>query len=216
MSDTLLAALETLGEHVGAAVWGVAVFACGFLLAFPVVKLGIRSLLVFPMWLLRLARKYLKPEVNAVWLCAFIFAFNTVAIFCYMVSGGLVVLPIVFDLFTGLNIGVIMLKDAEETLVEPRDDLPVTPRPRAWIGFLSLFVVMAELTSFWLAIGMGIKLGHEMQADFGWATFVRALGPRMLAYAVILVPALAASAVAETAAIKGMMHRGPDEGGGAP
>ncbi len=213
MLDILAAALRTLGAHVGAALWALGVFACGFILALAVVRLDVKSLLVLPQWLLRLARKYLSPDLNPALLFAFIFGFNTAAIFCYMLSGGLIFLPIVFDLFTGLNVGAIMLIDAHEPVDEPAPrGTHEPPMPaRAWVGFLSMFVVVAELSAFWLAIGMGMKLGHRMQADFAWATFVREAGPRIFAYVFILVPALAASALAETLAIKAMLGRAGSE-----
>ena len=54
---------------------------------------------------------------------------------------------------------------------------------------------------------MGMKLGHLMRADFSLAGFVAAATPRTVAYVLILVPALGASALAETAAIKAMLGK---------
>ena len=202
--------LRTLGEHAGTTLWAMVVFACGFALAFPVVHFRARSLLIFPQWLLRVARKYLRPELSPFLLFAFIFCFNTVAIFCYMASGGLVFLPIVFGLLTGLNVGVVLLEDAREAAAAP----PASAVPaRAWVGFCSLFVVVAELSSFWFAIGMGIRMGHLMRENFTWTTFEQALVPRALAYVLVIVPVLALSAAAETAAIKAMLR---SEGADAP
>ena len=205
MLDGFGMAVRTLEGHVGAATWAMAVFAAGFGLAFPVVRLEVKSLLLIPTWVARLAKKYLTPDVSPVFLCAFIFGFNAVAIFCYMVSGGLLFLPIVFDLFTGLNVGAVMVRNMRE----PEEEELTGPLPpvRAWVGFLGLFVIVVELSSLWLAIGMGITLGHAMRAGFGWATFVEAARPRILAYVLIIVPALAASAAAETAAVKAMFRR---------
>jgi hypothetical protein len=217
MLDVLRPAMETLGEHVGPAFWALAVFACGFGLAVAAVRLEVRSLLAFPLWLLRLAKRYLRPELSPVYLFAFIFLFNTLAIFCYMASGGLIWMPIVFDLLTGLNVGAVMLKESAPPGADDEAPEPVQP-PRAWVGFLGLFVVIAELSSFWLAIGMGMKLGHLMRSDFAWETYVRLLAPRATAYALVLVPALAAAALAETAAIKAMLSPAdePDKPTGLP
>jgi len=206
MLDAFTLAVRTLGEHFGAALWALAVFAAGFLLAFLVVRLDVRSLLAFPAWLMRLAKRHMRPETSPVLMCAFIFLFNSAAIFCYMLSGGLLFLPFVFALLTGLHIGVIMLKDVQE----PRGDLAMrTPPPRAWLGFLGIFVVAVELSAFWLSIGMGMELGRAMGAKFAWATFIAAAEPRVLAYTLVVVPALLVSAIAETAAIKVMLR---DEG----
>jgi len=203
--DLLQAAYRTLGTHVGPALWAVGIFAAGFALAFPVVRYNVRSLLAFPEWLFRLAQKYLRPDVNPVLLCLFIFGFNSIAIFIYMMSGGLVVLPIVFDLLTGLNVGAIMLMEASGP-EEPPEAPPDRRAPaRAWVGFLTLFVLLVELSAFWLSIGMGIGLGHAMEGSFSWTMFEQAARPIVLAYVVVIVPALAASAVAETITLKATM-----------
>lgn len=213
MFEALEASLQTLAEHIGLGGWAMVMFACGFLLAFPVVRLDVRSLLALPRWLYRLGRKYLTPELSPVFLFAFIFLFNTTAIFIYMMSGGLIFLPIVFDIFTGLNVGVIMLKDAQEAMNEPLSAPTDMRSARAWVGFLCLFTVVVELSAFWLAIGMGIKLGRQMRAEFAWATFAEYAQPRVLAYVLVLVPALVLSAAAETAAMKAMLRAEPQAGG---
>lgn len=209
MLEMIRLSLGTLGEHVGDAGWALAVFACGFVFAFPVVRFEVSSLLAFPMWVMRIIRGHLKPETNPVGLFAFIFVFNSVAMFCYMMSGGLVFLPLVFGFLTGLNLGVISVKDTQRSVEKAAagDGPPAPPRP--WVGLLGLFVIVVELSAFWLAIGMGIRLGHIMRADFSWTQFIEAAVPRARAYLVVLVPALAASAAAEAAAIKGAMGRSP-------
>jgi len=200
MRNVFLEAIRTLGEHVGPAMWAMAIFAAGFLLAFPVVRLDVRSLMALPLWFVRVAKRYLVRGVHAAGLWAFVFGFNTAAIFLYMISGGLVIPPILFALFTGLHVGVVLVKEASG----PAEGSE--PPPRAWIGFLALFVVVVELSAFWLAIGMGMRIGHVLRAGLTWETFAAAAEPRVVAYVLILVPALAVSAAAETAAIKGMLR----------
>jgi hypothetical protein len=206
MLDVLEAPFRTLAGHVGAGVWAMVVFICGLLLALLVVRLDVHSLLALPLWLYRLGRKFLTPRVSPVLLFAFIFLFNATAIFVYMISGGLLILPIVFDLFTGLNVGVIMLRDAQDSMEDGRQPQADGHPPRAWIGFLCLFTVIVELSAFWLAIGMGITLGHVMRADFTWAAFAGAAEPRILAYLLVLVPALTLAAAAEAAAVSAMLR----------
>jgi len=83
MFEALEACLQTLAEHIGLGAWAMVMFACGFVLALPVVRLDVRSLLALPRWLYRLGRKYLTPELSPVFLFAFIFLFNTTAIFSF-------------------------------------------------------------------------------------------------------------------------------------
>lgn len=182
----------------------MAAFFCGFPLAVLAMRHEVRSLLALPLWIHRLGKKYLTPRLNPALLFAFIFLFNTTAIFVYMISGGLVILPIVFDVFTGLNVCVIMLAAARES-AEEEPSTKAMPA-RAWVGFLSLFSVAVELSVFWLAIGMGIRLGHAMRAEFTWAAFSGAAEPRIVAYLLVLVPALALSALAEAIAVSAMIR----------
>ena len=204
MLDILEAPLHTLAEHVGAGAWAMAAFFCGFPLAVLAMRHEVRGLLALPLWIHRLGKKYLTPRLSPAFLFAFIFLFNTTAIFVYMISGGLIILPIVFDVFTGLNVCVIMLAAAQESAEE--EPQPGAPPGRAWVGFLSLFSVAVELSVFWLGIGMGIKLGHVMRTEFTWAGFAGAAEPRIIAYLLILVPALALSAAAEAAAVTAMIR----------
>ena len=211
MLEALGAQFNTLAQHIGAASWAMAIFAFGFLLAIPVVRLDAPSLLLMPRWILRLGKKYVTRQTSPVLLFAFIFLFNAAAIFAYMISGGLVVLPIVFALFTGLNVGAVLLLDAREAMTSEADDTRSSGPPRAWVGFCCLFTVIVEMAVFCLALGMGMRLGFEMHAAFGWETFAGAARPRALAFLILLVPALALAAVAETAAVTAMMRRGGDE-----
>ena len=211
MLETYLMMFRTLWADAGAALWAMAIFAVGFALAFPVVRYEVKGLMALPQWMLGLARRHLRPETGPVTLCAFIFGFNSVAIFTYMISGGLVVLPAVFDLLTGLNVGAILLIDAQEPIDAPIAAGEQSSGPRAWVGFLTLLVIGVELTSFWFSVGMGINLGRAMGGAFSWDGFAREAGPRVTAYILVIVPALLASAVAETAAIKAMMQ-GPAPG----
>ncbi len=182
----------------------MAAFFCGFPLAVLAMRHEVRGLLALPLWIHRLGKKYLTPQLSPAFLFAFIFLFNTAAIFVYMISGGLIILPIVFAVFTGLNVCVIMLASARESTGE--EPHPNAPPGRAWVGFLSLFSMAVELSAFWLAIGMGIRLGNVMQAEFTWAAFAGAAEPRIIAYVIILVPALALSAAAEAAAVTAMIR----------
>jgi hypothetical protein len=95
--------------------------------------------------------------------------------------------------------------DAREAAHEPEPEPGETPEPRAWVGLCNIFFVVVELAAIWLSIGMGISLGHAMRADFTWPVFQAQAWPRLIAYALVVVPALAASAAAETAAIKAML-----------
>lgn len=197
------AALKTLWEHAGLAFWAMGIFFVGFALSFAVVKWHIQSLLAFPRFMLRLMKHYVTPRTPAVGLLGFIFLFNSIAIFIYMMSGGLVLLPLLFDLLTGLNVGVIMLIDTRGRTVE----IPEQSPPGGLANFLTIFVLVVELTSFWLAIAMGMRMGQMLRVDFSWTNYLELARPRAVAYVMFIVPALFVSALAETVAIKKIGRR---------
>lgn len=195
--------LKTLWGHAPLALLAMGVFLLGALLAAVVVRYEVRSLLALPKWMLGLARRHLTPQTSFVRLWAFIFGFNSIAIFVYMMSGGLVYLPLLFDLLTGLNVAAIVLLDSQEAADMPAEgEEEAAAEPRAWVGFLTLAVIVLELGSFWFSVAMGIQLGREMQTDFTWEQFASAAQPRVLAYLLVIVPLLLVSALSETAVIK--------------
>jgi hypothetical protein len=198
-------ALTTVWGHRAAFGWAVVAFFCGALIAWPAVRYDVRSLLALPRRLMQLARSYLRPDSRPVPLFLFIFFFNAATSLVYVLSGGLVVLPVLLGIFAGLNVGAVLMLDAREASLVPPPDPEHAPEPRAWVGLCNIFFVVVELAAIWLSIGMGISLGHAMRAEFTWSALESEAWPRLAAYGLVVVPALAASAVAETAAIKAMV-----------
>jgi len=134
-----------------------------------------------------------------------------------MLSGVLIVVPAAVAFLTGMNIGVIVLKAPELELpggerplagaLDPSEAREVAP----WVSLCSLAVLILELPSFWISVGMGIGLGRELSRAGGYTLENMGLhvGLRLTAYWMIIVPALFLSAVAETAAIRGHVSAKP-------
>ena len=208
---SLGASFRLLYQHLGLGLVAAVLFAAGLATSLPVARRNIRALTALPLWVVRQVLRIIGPRFPAVRVFLVIFGFNSVAIFLYMSSGVLVVLPAFVAFLTGLNIGVIVLKSGEV-------ELPSGERPLAetmsddgeadvapWVSLCSLAVLVLELPSFWLSVGMGIGMGRALTAvgQFTAANLRELFAARATAYATIIVPILFLSALAETAAIRG-------------
>jgi len=211
--------LHLLASHLWLGAIAAILFTAGAGTAAPVVRSDVRWLMAVPLWVVRQVLRVIGPAFPPIRVFTLIFTFNSVAIFLYMVSGVLIVLPAAIAFLTGLNIGVVVLKAGEIELpsgerplaatLSPRDDRPVAP----WVSLCSLAVLVLELPSFWISLGMGIGLGRALSqpGHYTLSDLAALVGERAWAYLTIVVPVLFLSALAETAAIRGQVNAGPRE-----
>lgn len=207
--------LHLLADHTWLGAAAALLFVAGLGTAGPVVLRNCRALMAFPLWVVRLVLRTIGPDLRPVRVFLAIFLFNAAAIFFYMVSGVLIVVPAAMAFMTGLNIGVVMLRAGELELPGGERPLAAVLRPGegvaipAWVNFCGLLVLLFELPSLWISVGMGIGMARKLAAPGQFTLEVmRALvTERVHAYWMIVLPALFVSAVAETAAIRGQMRR---------
>ena len=214
---SVIASLQLLYQHLGHGLVAALLFAAGLGTSIAVVRGNVRWLMALPLWVVRQVLRIIGPGFPALRVFLVIFCFNSVAIFLYMASGVLVVVPALVAFLTGVNIGVIMLKAGEVELpsgerplaltMQPDDDVDVAP----WVSLCSLAVLVLELPSFWLSVGMGIGMGRALTqaGHYTLANMDSLLAERATAYVCIIIPALFLSAIAETAAIRGHGAAGP-------
>jgi hypothetical protein len=202
-------------DHESAALEAALLFGAGSLLAYPAVRLKLRSLTMFPLALFRLARCLVGTEANPRMALA-IFGFNGTAMFLYMASGFHPAIPAAISLLTGFNIATILLwAGMDETR---QDDEPIAP-PGRWMPgrrlatVCGLAVLLIELPCFAFAIAMGIRMGQDVLS--GRMTYAQGFASRVEAYASVILPLLLVSAICETVAIRGMSG-GIAGGGKAP
>lgn len=206
--------LRLLGEHLWLGAIAAVLFAAGVGTSAPVVRGNVRWLMALPLWLVRKVLRLVAPKFPPVRVFLLIFSFNAVMICVYMLSGVLVVLPAAIAFLTGLNIGVIVLKSGEI-------ELPSGERPLAtvgaeetaappWVAVCSLAVLVLELPSFWISVGMGIGMGRKLAlaGPYDWPTISALATERLHAYWMVIIPVLFVSALAETAAIRGHIRYG--------
>lgn len=190
-----------LQEHARLSLHAAILFAVGLYAAYPVVRFRMGVVAWPALALFRAVLRLLGPSPSLALAAGVIFSFNSVVIFLYMASGFHPLAPKLFAVWTGLNIGAIM--GAVHRGEVPAGPLLIAPgqwRPPSWLGGVcGLMVLLLELPCFWLAIAMGMSLGHAVQAD---VPYLVALAPRALAYCGVVVSVLFVSAVAEAVAIR--------------
>lgn len=208
--------LGVLADHVGLGVVAAGLFVAGLATAGPVVRRECRALMGFPLWMMRVALRLMGPTFPPLRVFALIFAFNSVAIFLYMASGVLIVVPAAMAFLTGLNIGVVVLKARQLELpgldaaaeAQPADG-PEAPAAPRWVDLCGLAVLALELPSFWISVGMGIGMARKLTepGQFTSEMIRHLFTERAHAYWMIVAPVLLVSAIAETAAIRGQRRR---------
>ncbi len=208
--------LHVLAEHTWLGVVAALLFVAGLGTAGPVVARNYRALMALPLWVVRLVLRIIGPELRPIRLFLAIFLFNATAIFLYLVSGVLIVVPAAMAFLTGLNIGVVMLKAGELKLPGTERSLATALRADegatipGWVNLCGLLVLALELPCLWISVGMGIGMARKLTAPGHYALKMIGdlLTERVQAYWMIILPALFLSAIAETAAIRGQMRRG--------
>jgi len=213
----LVESVRLLYDHLGLGLVAALLFAAGLATSVATVRGDVRWMMALPLWLVRRVLRAIGPDFPAVRVFLVIFCFNSVAIFLYMASGVLVVLPAFVAFLTGVNIGVIVLKAPE--LEVPDADRPLANAMHAaddadvpqWVSLCGFAVLVLELPSFWLSVGMGIGMGRALTrvGQFTLANMRALLAERAAAYVTLIVPVLLLSALAETAAIRGHVQARP-------
>ncbi len=99
------AALDLI--HFRVFLFSMVLFFTGYTLAPYVYFKEIRFLLVYPLWIAKKLDRLASKKWNPLLLFLFIFFMNLASLFVDLISGKVPGLPVVFTIWTGLNIGVI-------------------------------------------------------------------------------------------------------------
>jgi len=223
LMDGYVRAFSTIYDHLGLAFWAALVFAMGFGSAFVVVRGHLSFLMRFPLWFASKVDRLLSSNRGFLTVFLAIFFFNAAAMFVYMLSGVVEMMPAVIDFLTGMNIGVVFLAkhqpvqppgnaepDAEgwdTAHLETVADAAVTsssPARHAIILIGFLVVTALELPCLWVSIAMGMGLCRCAHPDGAACMTAQEIMVRAYAYLLVIVPLLAVSALAETISVRMM------------
>jgi uncharacterized membrane protein SpoIIM required for sporulation len=191
--------LETLVSIVGrveAVPFAVSalLFAVGYVVSYPVVLYGIKPLTWYPLRVWERVRAAVSPDDPWHRIFAFLLVFNSVSLLVNLLSGLLVVLPPVFALLLGLNVGVIATEEAGVAGL-----VGIVVNPVAWL----------ELPAAWTSLALGFQLaGVVLGAEPVSPGFMRLAG----VYVAVVLPLLVAAALVEATLIRLTAEKTPGAG----
>jgi len=205
-----------LKPHLGLTVCAAAVFILGFAGGISAVRNDMRLFLVFPRWLAAKLERIL--ELPGLGLFAFIFFFNSIFIFIYMLTGAIHFgFTAAVDFLTGVNVAAITMiwKPPEEPAgrppgeaepERPPGDAPPATARGARIRYIissvcGIMVLMLEMPAFWVSIAMGLSFGIIGPKE---QTLTQQILIRAAVYVRFIVPMLLLSAAAEAVGIRCM------------
>jgi len=126
-----------------------ALFILGLFMSIVVVKNDIRFFCWYPEMIWSWLKKVLQKNPGYFKLFLLIFTLNSTSLLFNLISGFGILLPIIFGILIGMNVGIIAFKDGGIK------------------AMISMFVApnaLFELPAAWLSISLGIRLGLEMIA----------------------------------------------------
>jgi hypothetical protein len=188
-------------EHQKLALYAAFLFVVGLFLSWPVVHYRLRLFARLPLTVFRLVLRAVGPAPGVARLAGCIFVFNVTVIFADMALGFHPLVPKLLCIWTGMNVGILACMGDAAGLAFPRGSAEGQWRPPPALAAASAFLVLLlELPCFWLAIAMGVSLGHAVARG---SDYLPALALRTQAYCTVIAPLLACSALAEAIAIRG-------------
>ena len=165
---------------------GILFLVLGYASAPYVYHKKIRWLVSYPLWIAEKVKDWSERDWNPYILFLFIFCLNTISMSISFYSGKLLFLPILFAVWTGLNIGIITFHTLEGSFY-----FLALLNPVAMLELPAMFVAFA------LALGYNAQLLHMaiVPDPLDFSVYLRA-------FAILVLPLLLIAGVLETALIK--------------
>jgi hypothetical protein len=165
-----------------------ALFFLGVFFAPVVLEKEIKALLWYPLWIWRLIQRHVDPAAPFFRLWALIFSLNSLSLFCNLVSGLFIVLPLLFSFLLGAHIAIICLKEVGKLRLV---SLILNP--------VSLF----ELPAAWISLSLAMSLGKELSLG-GYGNALHLFGRELMGYLFLVLPLLAVAGFIEVWLIKAL------------
>ena len=162
-------------------------FCLGLILSPWVVRRNVRFFLFYPLWIWGLIKRHLNPEDPYLKIFFFIFSLNSISLLFNVLSGLFFVLPFIFAILLGMNVGIVLVKEIGK------------------LDFLAIFlnpVSLFELPAAWISISVGIKIGILLYPDFALSAIGEVLSKEIPVYIYVIIPLLIISGLIETTMIK--------------
>ena len=162
-------------------------FCLGLILSPWIVRRNVRFFLFYPLWIWGLIKRRLNPEDPYLKIFFFIFSLNSISLLFNVLSGLFFVLPFIFAILLGMNVGIVLFKEIGK------------------LDFLAIFlnpVSLFELPAAWISISVGIKIGILLYPDFALSAIGEVLSKEIPVYIYVIIPLLIISGLIETTMIK--------------
>ncbi len=171
-------------------------FVFGYLLSIPVVKYSVKFLTAYPLWLWKKLNRYLQKKPSFLHLTVFLFLFNSISLLLNILSGFGVILPFIFTVWLGLNIGVIVTKEGGGMALLAS----VFLSPHAFF----------ELPAAWLSSALGMQLGIAIVSEkINW---ISQINFALNVYFYIILVLLLVAAVIEAGLIHFLLRKSEHSG----
>lgn len=162
------------------------IFFMGYAFAPTAYYKKIRFLTAYPLWIAAKLEVWSKKKWNPYFLFIFLFGFNFISLLVNFLSGLALFLPLIFALWTGINIGLVTYHTLKGEFYYA-----------ALINPVALFELPAAFISFSAAIQYNIQLAGISIADIPAVSF----GDYFTLFLITVTPLLFISGIIETALI---------------
>jgi len=192
--------------HTGYALAMALIFGAGAVFSFPVMRWQVRPLLFFPKWFARTLERFMAAAPSRGRLALFIFSFNGSVMLLYMLTGFVPGMPALVAFMTGLNVMLAGFMGRSKVLSQKTvKPLSLSARVCAVLTFC------LELPCFWYTMAMGWTM--ESRLSHVWRSAGMASAQeRIVTYAMIILPLLMISALAEAhAVVSAFGEHGPEQ-----
>ncbi len=131
----------------------ILLFFVGYAIAPTAYYKKIKWLTAYPFFIIKLMDAFFKKKHHPLKVFFILFTLNTISLFLNLISAWGIILPLIFVLYMGLNIGVVMYHSLEGKFY--------------YIGLLNPVAIL-ELPAAWLSITMAMQfsLQHYLNISF--------------------------------------------------
>jgi len=149
----------------------ILLFFIGYAIAPTAYYKKIKWLTVYPFFIIKLMDDFLKKKHHPLKIFIIIFFLNTVSLFFNLISAWGVLLPFLFIVYMGINIGVVMYHSLEGKFyyVGLLNPVAIIELPAAWLSIT--MAIQFSLQNF-LKLSFLPKIGFMQYVDYFLATII--------------------------------------------
>jgi len=168
-------------------------FFLGLIFSIPVVNKNFVLLLRYPLWIWGKLKSLFERHLSFFPLFILILLFNSFSLLINIFSGFGLILPFLFSLWTGMNVGIIGYYEGKAKAL-----IAMCLSPHAFF----------ELPAVWISLALGMKIGFSLKQ--GLENTIEIFYQSLNVYFHLIIPLLIVAAIVEAAlisfSIKNLQH----------